>query len=276
VKTLLLALVLALGIAPAVAAESASGSFKSQKLGMKIKSAFAFHGTSVLDKTPVIVVAVTSGEMDTDALAAYYDRRRAIDRRVKDNDTGVVFFEFKPDGGYRGYSFYFASGNGCGYCGGNMGITTTIKVANGRLAGALKGTDTDRNFDIVLDIPVQSDNHGAPLPPDGGAPGKAYLDYHDALVKRDAGALRKVLSDEVREIQAGATKEGKAAAYMNFLAKEHPTQSVKITKGWSNGKAAVVLFDGESSTLKLTGEAVLLNQGGAWRVDDELTDVVMR
>lgn len=275
-KTLLFALALALGTGPAVAAESASGSFKSQKLGMHIKSALAFPGTSVLDKAPVIVVAVTSGEMDTDALAAYYDRRRAIDRRVKDDDTGVVFFEFKPDGGYRGYSFYFVPGNGCGYCGGSMGITTTIKVANGRLAGSLKGTDTDRNFDIVLDVPIRSDDHGAPLPPDGGAPGKAYLDYHNALVKRDAAALRKVLSEETRNFLANATKEGKAAKYMDFLAKEHPIQSVKITKGWSNGKAAVLLIEGESSTVRLTGEAVLLNQGGAWRVDDELTDVVMR
>ena len=46
--------------------------------------------------------------------------------------------------------------------------------------------------------------------------------------------------------------------------------------GWSNGKTAVVLFEGESSSVKLTGEAVLLNQGGTWRADDELTDVVMR
>jgi hypothetical protein len=113
-KTLLLALVLAVGIQPVAAAETARGSFKSQNLGMTIKSALAFPGTSLLDKTPVIVVAVTSAEMDTDALAAYYDRRRAIDRRVKDNDTGVVFVEFKPDGRYRGYSFYFARGNGCG------------------------------------------------------------------------------------------------------------------------------------------------------------------
>ena len=54
------------------------------------------------------------------------------------------------------------------------------------------------------------------------------------------------------------------------------TQAVKITKGWSNGKAAVILFDGESSVLKLTGEAILVNEGGTWRVDDELTDVVMK
>jgi hypothetical protein len=43
-----------------------------------------------------------------------------------------------------------------------------------------------------------------------------------------------------------------------------------------NRKAAVILFDGEGSVLKLTGEAVLVNQGGTWRVDDELTDVVMK
>jgi len=275
-KTLLLAAALSVWIGSVNAADTASGSFKNQNLGMQIKSALAFPGKSLLDKTDVIVVAVTSAEMDSDALAAYYDRRRAIDQRVKDNDTGVVFFEFRPDGNYRGYSFYFAPGNGCGYCGGNMGITTTVKLAKGRLAGTLKGVDTDRTFDLKLDLGVLSDDHGAPLPPDGGAPGKAYVDYHNALVKRDANALKATLSDEMRKIQAGAIKEGKGAAYMNYKAKEHPTQSVKITKGWSNGKAAVILFDGESSVLKLTGEAILVNEGGTWRVDDELTDVVLR
>ena len=38
---------------------------------------------------------------------------------------------------------------------------------------------------------------------------------------------------------------------------------------------AVILFDGESSVLRLTGEAVLVNEGGTWRVDDELTELVM-
>ena len=275
-KTLLLVAVLAAWIGSAAAADTAAGSFKSQGLEMEIKSALAFRGKSILDKSDVIVVAVTLAEMDRDALYAYYDRRRAIEQRVKDNDTGVVYFEFHPDGDYRGYSFHFASGNGCGYCGGNMGITPTVKLDKGRLAGKLKGTETNRAFDIALDIAVLSDDHGSPLPPDGGAPGKAYLDYHAALVKRDANALRTVLSDDMREIQARVSKEGRAAAYMNYLAKEHPTQAVKIAKGWSNGKAAVILFDGESSVLKLTGEAILVNQGGTWRVEDEITDVVLK
>jgi hypothetical protein len=273
---LLLAAVLAGSVGPALAADTASGSFKNQDLGMQIKSALAFHGKSLLDKSDVIVVAVTSAEIDTHALSAYYDRRRAVDRRVKDDNTGVVFFEFRPNGNYKGYSFYFAPGNGCGYCGGSMGITNMVKLAKGRLAGSIKGIDTQRAFDINLDLGVLTDDHGALLPPDGGAPGKAYLDYHAALVKRDANALRTVLSDDVRKIQAGAIKEGKEAAYMKYLAKEHPTQSVKISKGWSNGKAAVILFDGASSVLKLTGEAILVHESGSWRVDDELTDVVMK
>ena len=235
----------------------------------------AFRGKSLIDKSDVIVVAVTNAKMHPDVLARYYDRRRAVDKRINDNDTPVVYFEFRPDGNYKGYSFYFASGNGCGYCGGNMGIKSTIKLASGRLAGTLKGTDTDRDFDVTLDLPVESDDHGAPLPADGGAPGKAYRDYHDALVKRDAKALRPLLSDDPRETSAKATRR-QANVYMDFLAKEHPTQSVRITRGWSNGKVAVILFDGESSVLKLTGEAVLVNEGGTWRVEDELTDVVMK
>ncbi|MFO1323141.1 MAG: hypothetical protein U1F15_03660 [Burkholderiales bacterium] len=275
-KTLLLAAALVAWVGSAAAADTASGTFTNKDVALPIKSALAFPGKSLIDRSDVIVVAVTNADMDADLLAAYHDRRRAVDQRIKDNGIGVVFFEFRPDGNYKGYSFYFASGNGCGYCGGNMGITTTVRLAKGRLAGTLKGTDTGRAFDITMDVAVLSDDHGAPLPPDGGAPGKAYLDYHNALVKRDADALKTALSDEGRKIQAGAIKEGKGAAYLNYLAKEHPTQSVRITRGWSNGRAAVILFDGEGSVLKLTGEAILVNQGGTWRVDDELTDVVMK
>jgi len=278
-KAMLMAAAVAAGLAgEAFAADdsSASGAFRSHTINMPVRTAMAFRGASLLDKSDVIVLVITNAKMHQDAMAGYYDRRRAVDRRIKDSETGVVYFEFSPDGKYRGYSFNFASGNGCGYCGGNMGIDSTTRLVNGRLTGSLKGTDTDRNFDLALDVPVASDDHGAPLPADGGAPGKAYLAYHDALVKRDAKALRITLSDELRETLASAAKDGKAGGYMSYLAKEHPSKSVRIGKGWSDGKTAVLLIDGESSVLKLTGEVLLLNQGGTWRVDDELTDVVMK
>jgi predicted SnoaL-like aldol condensation-catalyzing enzyme len=276
-KTILIASALAIGVGSALAADVApvaSGPFKSHGLTMHVKSAMAFRGTSILDKSDTIIVAITSAEMDTDALAAYSDRRRAIDRRVKDDDNGVVYLEFRPNGAYRGLNYYFARGNGCGYCGG--GVTSTVRLVNGRLAGSLKSSDDNMTFDVVLNVPITSDDHGAALPADGGAPGKVYLAYHEALIKRDAKALRTLLSDELRQTLAEATKDGKAAKYMNFLAKEHPGKSVRITKALSKGNQAVLLIAGESSTTRLTGEVVLLNQGGSWRIDDELTDVVMQ
>ena len=255
-------------------APSADGSFTSRTFTMPVSTAMAFRGKSILDKTDVIVVAITNGDIRVDWFANFFDRRRAIERRMKDKETAVVYLEFKPDGAYRGLSYYFAKGNGCGYCGG--GVTSTVKLANGRLAGSLKSKDESRTFDVVFNLPVTADDHGAPLPADGGAPGKAYLGYHEALVKRDAKALRPFLSNEMRATLDEAAKKGKAAAEMNYMAKEHPDKSVQITKGFSKGDQAVLLIAGESSVIKLTGEVVLVNEGGTWRVDDELTDVVLQ
>lgn len=258
-------------------APSADGSFRSQTFTMPVSTAMAFRGKSILDKTDVIVVAITNGDIRVDWFATFFDRRRAIERRLKDKETAVVYLEFKPDGAYRGLSYYFAKGNGCGYCGGGGDVTSTVKLASGKLAGSLKSKDqTTRVFDVVFSVPITPDDHGPPLPAYGGAPGKAYLGYHPALVKRDAKALRPFLSDELRESLADAEKRGRAAAEMNYLAKEHPGKSVQITKGFSKGNQAVLLIDGESSTSKLTGEVVLVNQGGSWRVDDELIDVVLQ
>jgi len=257
-------------------APSADGSFKSQTFTMPVSTAMAFRGKSIIDKTDVIVVAISNGDFRVDWFANFFDRRRAIERRMKDKETAVVYLEFKPDGAYRGLSYYFAKGNGCGYCGGSLGVTSTVKLANGRIAGSLKSKDESRTFDVVFNVPVTPDDHGAPLPPDGGAPGKAYLGYHEALVKRDVKALRPFLSNENREFLASAEKKGKLAVELKFMAKEHPDQSVQITKGFSKGNHAVLLIAGESGGIKLTGEVVLVNEGGRWGVDDELTDVVMQ
>jgi hypothetical protein len=255
-------------------APSADGSFKSQTFTMPVSTAMAFRGKSVLDKSDVIVVAITNGDIRVDWFAAFVDRRRAIDRRMTDKDTAVVYLEFKPDGVYRGLSYYFARGNGCGYCGG--GVTSTVKLAHERLQGSLKAKDETRTIDVVFDVPITADDHGAPLPADGGAPGKAYLGYHDALVKRDLKALLPFLSNESREILAKAEKKGNAAAEMKVMANEHPENSVRIIKGFSKGNRAVLLTAGESSVVKLSGEAILVNEAGTWRVDDELSDVVMQ
>jgi hypothetical protein len=278
-KAMLIVAALATCTATAFAADiapSADGAFTSRTFTMPVSTAMAFRGQSILDKSDVILVALTNGDIRVDWFAAFFDRRRAIERRMKDKETAVVYLEFKPDGAYRGLSYYFAKGNNCGYCGGSLGVTSTVKLANGRLAGSLKSKDEQRTFDVVFNLPVTPDDHGAPLPADGGAPGKAYMGYHAALVTRDAKVLRPFLSNELRATLDEAAKKGKVAAALNYLAKGHPDKSVQIIRGFSKGNRAVVLIAGESSTIKLTGEAVLVNEDGSWRVDDELTDVVLQ
>ena len=278
-KNILIVATLATCATSAFAAEiapSADGSFTSRTFTMPVSTAMAFRGKSILDKTDVIVVAITNGDIRVDWFAAFFDRRRAIERRLKDKETAVVYLEFKSDGAYRGLSYYFGKANGCGYCGGSLGVTSTVKLADGRLAGLLKSKDESRTFDVVFNLPITPDDHGAPLPADGGAPGKAYLSYHEALVKRDTQALRPFLSHANQEFLANAEKRGKAAAEMDSMASEHPGKSVQITKGFSKGNHAVLLIAGESPYSKLAGEVVLVNEGGSWRVDDELTEVVLQ
>ncbi|HTP98816.1 MAG TPA: hypothetical protein VMN56_05775 [Casimicrobiaceae bacterium] len=259
---------------PAFAADVATGTFASKALSMHIKGAMAFRGTSVFDKKEVIVVPITSAEIDPALLAEYYDRRRTFERRIKDSNTGVVFLEFKPDGTYRGLSYYFARGNGCGYCAG--GVDSTVKLSGGRVVGTVKATEADRKFDVRIDLPIAPDDHGAPLPEGGGDPGRAYLAYHAALVKRDAKALTPLLAEESRDTMARATKAGQATAFMNEIAQDHPSRSLSIGKGYSNGKAAVLFVTGERMNTKISGEVLLHNEGGRWRVEDELADVVLQ
>jgi hypothetical protein len=260
---------------PAIAADpiTGDGEFTSRGFTMPVSSAIAFRSKSVLDQADVIVVAISNGSFRDEWISSFHDRKRAIEQRFKDRDTAVVYVEFKPDGAYRGHQFHFKSGNGCGYCGGNMGVTSTVKVAGGRIAGTLKLKDGDKVADVKIDTKILSDDHGAPLPANGGAPGEAYMAYHKALVANDPKALRPTLSKENGKYLDDAIKRGKTAAGMKLFTKDHPDESVKIVRGWSKGDQAVLLISGETKILRLVGEAVMVRENGKWLVDEELTEL---
>jgi hypothetical protein len=253
-------------------AATATGSFRSQGTTLDVQGGVAFRGKSFFDQSDALIVAVANSRIKADALAAYYDRRRAIEKHVRDEDTGVVYFEFRPDGRYRGLSYYFRSGNGCGYCAGET--TSTVRLAAGRLTGKLKEDGRERAFDVALDVPVMGDEHGPALPADGGAPGSAYLAYHAALVKRDRAALRPLLSASQDEVWVRAEKANDVARFLDFLADEHPDQTVRIVRGFATDKEAVLLIAGQSRAGKVAGEVALVREKGSWRVDDEMIDLV--
>jgi len=264
----------ALGAWGAGAPDVAHGTFKSQAITLEVRSAIAFKGKSYLGSDHVLIVAVTNAKVHGDALADYYDRKRAVEKRIKDDDTGVVYFEFRPDGSYRGLSYYFASGNGCGFC--TSEVSSTVRLGGGKLSGTLTGTEKDRPFEVVLNVPVMSDDHGSALPADGGAPGAAYLAYHAALVKRDRAALKPLLSLDRQQTWADAEKKGNVGKFVDYLAAEHPDKSVHIVRGFVKGNTAVLLVSGDSLVGGLAGEALLMKERDAWRVDDELMDLAVR
>jgi hypothetical protein len=257
---------------PAFAAEpvpTASGIFKSQGITLEANGAVAFRGKSLFDDSRALIVAVSNVNLRAAAISEYVDRRRLITERVMDDQTGVVWFEFRLDGTYRGFSYYFQQGNGCGFCTGE--VVSTVKVGDGKLSGKLTDKEKDRSFELTLATPVMSDDHGAALPADGGAPGKAYMEYHAALAKSDRAALRPLVSNEQQKFLDDAEKNGKLAATLQAMAEGHPGTSVRITGGFTSGDKAVLLFAGEASTIKLTGEALMIRESGTWRVDDEIT-----
>ena len=259
----------------AVAADepnSATGTFTSQATLLEVRSAVAFRGRSFLDKGDALIVAVSNVRLNAEAIANYVDRRRVMDARVKDDQTGVVYFEFKADGTYRGMSYYFGPGNGCGYCTGE--VTSTVSLANGKLSGKLKDVEKERSFDITLVAPVMSDDHGAALPADGGAPGSAYRAYHAALVKADRAALKPLLSSAQQQFWDENEKGGTLGSVIHAMGAGHPAKSVQITRGFASGSKAVLEISGEAPGGKLVGEAFLVKEGDNWRVDDEITELV--
>jgi hypothetical protein len=251
-----------------------SGTFASKGATFKVGGGIAFAGKSSLDgQTPVILVAVTNTKLNVEGLADFIDRKRAIEHLIKDDETPVVYMEFSPQGKWRGISYYFASGNGCGYC--TTDATGNVQLVKGRLTGTMTNKEKDRPFSVTFDIDVLTDDHGAALPADGGAPGKAYLAYHAALVKGDANALKRTLSPGNLEVYARAEKNDDLPGYVSYLAKKHSMKSVKITQGWSTAAKASLLVEGESNIGKVRGEVFLLSTKGLWGVDEELTDLVL-
>jgi hypothetical protein len=250
------------------------GTFASKDQKFDVAGGVAFNDRSNLDgETPVILVAISNTGLNVDAIADFVDRRRAIEQLVKDAETPIVYLEFTPQGRWRGISYYLGSGNGCAYC--TSEVASTVKLANGRLVGAVTGTEKDRPFSVSLDVAVLSDDHGSALPADGGAPGKAYLAYHAALVKRDAQALKPTLSPGNVQVYDRAEQKQDLEGFMSYLADKHPIKTVKITRGWATATKSSLLVEGESSISKVAGEVFLLYSNGKWGVDEELIDIVI-
>jgi hypothetical protein len=263
-------LALLVALAPASAAEGprqASGKFEGRNWTFEPMGAYAFPSEVGMDDEPGIRVAVSNAAFLPEGIDIYHDRQHAIDTYFRDDETLVVYFDFSKSGAYKGMSYYFGSGDGCGFCY-DGGVESTVKVANGRIRGKIKSPvkEGETVWEVEIDAPVASSDFGTALPAGGGEPGAAYAAYHTAIAAWDYEALRKFYTEKSLE-KWDAEKEGIVGAYR----KDHPDKSAKVVKGWSKGDSATLLVEGETGfDMRATSEVLMVKEKGTWRVKDEL------
>jgi hypothetical protein len=268
-------LALLVGVSSVAAAENgaakgaAHGRFDSSGVAWDVTDAYAFRGTSTMGRESVIVVAITNGGFPREVIDGWWDRKQALEQKFRGNgDTVLVYLEFSPQGEYQALSYYIGPGNGCGYCSG--GVTSTVKLVGGKLVGGLKYSAKDRVFDVMLDVPVASDDHGAALPAGGGEPGKVYLAYHEALKAGDASGLKKTLDSFMREQMAKGEQSNDVAGFLAWLGGQRYLDTVRVEKGFAKADSAVLIVAGSGPIGNRRGQVTLAREKDGWRVSDEV------
>lgn len=258
-------LALAVPHAMAGAPSQAGGKFASRNWEFEPSGAYAYPGEVGMDDEAGIVVAISNASFDSGFFDGYWDRGHAIATYHKDAKTLVASLQFAESGAYKGMTYYFESGDGCGFCY-DGSVRSTVKVEKGRIHGkvTLAGKPGELAFDVTFDVPVAPSAYGDPLPAGGGEPGKVYAAYHQAMAAADKAALRPFYTDKVQ-----ADYAERADAVVQAFRNDHPDQSMKVVRGFAKGERALLLVEGETSYSKVKTEVHLEKQRGTWRIVDE-------
>jgi hypothetical protein len=261
-------------VAPLVGAAEekpqATGKFEGKQWTFEAYGAYAFPAEDIgMDDQPGIRVAISNSGFATETMDRYWDREHVIDEFHRDEETLVVYFDFAKDGKYKGMTYSFGSGDGCGYCY-DGSVQSTVKIEKGRIRGGLKlaAEPGEVSFDLTFDVPVAPTDYGTPLPAGGGEQGKVYAAYHAALNGDSPDAVRAFLDAD----DAAALKEH-GAEFIDGLRDDHPTESYKIVKGFTNGDRALLVVEGATSIMNIETEVHLLRIDGTWRVYNEISQV---
>jgi hypothetical protein len=219
----------------------AAGHWLGGDLEFDIVGAYAYPAPTGFDDEPGVRVAISNYEFFTEGMNRLWDREGWINSGFVDEQTAVVFLHFDKAGSYVGMSWYFGAGSGCGFCF-SSSTKSTVKRVGERIAGAVSHADEDLSFEVSFDVPIAPATWGEPLPPDGGAPGRAYLAYLHALDELDPTALRPYQMPDDQERADQAAAEGLNIA--ELYAESFYPQKARFVRGAVDGEWAQVLVDG--------------------------------
>jgi hypothetical protein len=248
--------------------QGASGVFDLPEAMLPITDAYAFRTTSVADSSqPVVAVAVSNGRF-SEAIDRYLDRRYVIENYVRGGETGVVIFEFLPDGEYWGVSYFAGPGLACAFCR-DEGVQAEVEVTEDRIVGKIAYESDERSFDVTLDARIAPDDHGERLPADGGEPGAVYRRLGEALQARDEAALREIFSQGLLDGWTQAREAGEGDRFLQMWIDDRP-RDWRLVEGWVKDDVAVLLVRGKQEAMEVEAEVVLLRPEDEWKVNDEI------
>lgn len=250
-------------------AGKAEGRFQSKDSWFNAGGSYAFPTDEVgMSDEPGILVAVSNAEFRPQYIDYYWDRKNAIDRFFKDDQTAVVYFHFDTEGKYKGLEYYFGSGNGCGFCS-DPKVRSTVEKNSGRLTGKLTyaSEEDQRSFDLEIDVPIAFESYGTPLAADGGVPAAAYAAFHSALDGVSEATLGQLMPLVSAEVASTLSEHG--FDYVGYLGRSHPS-SYRFVRGWTREDRALLLLEGTSDLGPVTVEAHLLEEQGQWKFDQEV------
>lgn len=148
-------------------------------------------------------------------------------------------------------------------------VASTEKVIDGRFNTneALDFLGHKLEFDVTFKAPVELDVEHSPvsprtgkrLPPGGGEPGKAYLDY----VNAESAKVRDKLKEWSKNPPPNVTPE-----YITRMKEQEETTTVKVTGGLIEGDRATldVIIDLAASGEEERAKVNLLFRTGRWEV----------
>jgi hypothetical protein len=114
--------------------------------------------------------------------------------------------------------------------------------------------------DAVREPLVPDAKTGKKLPPGGGEPGKAWMALHEAILRRDLAAVKRMSRPgEMSDLSDEDLKKG-----LELLAIMSP-EKVVIEEGYVGGDDAVLYMTGMQGGERQYGTVRLARAGGTWR-----------